>query len=178
MRINEWNEELVEMFEAWVVLRASEGANVDDLRYIVTIARAQHQAANDLRAQLAQRDAELAAALLDVARMRDTQKDMGSLDDAVAAILRRYPDDPYADYLTSRLEDSVKPRAAELVALREKVAEWEAFGKFAMAGDARSFLETILPADLSDDQEGRGRQALGEAARREDLQEQMRKGDL
>ena len=72
--------------------------------------------------------AERDAALHDTARVRDTQKDMGSLDDAVAAILRRYPDDPYADYLTSRLEDAVQPRKAELAqrdeelaALREKI---------------------------------------------------------
>lgn len=161
MRINEWNEELVEMFEAWVVLRASEGANVDDLRYIVTIARAQHQAANDLRAQLAQRDAELAAALLDVERMRDTQKDMGSLDDAVAAILRRYPDDPYADYLTSRLEDSVKPRATELAALRALARDVIDSQDAAMRhpvteAKVRESMNAMaaLRAVISDDQEG------------------------
>lgn len=86
MRINEWNEELVEMFEAWVVLRASEGANVDDLRYIVTIARAQHQAANDLRAQLAQRDAELAA-------LRHKLWAMFTLAESEKDEIDRYPSD-------------------------------------------------------------------------------------
>ncbi len=73
--------------------------------------------------------AEREAALLDVAQMRDTQKDMGSLDDAVAAIHRRYPDDPYAEYLTSRLEDAVQPRKAELMALRAIVEEARALHK-------------------------------------------------
>lgn len=58
-------------------------------------------------------------ALLDVARMRDTQKDMGSVDDAVKAILLRYPDDPYAGYLTDRLKDALE--SAEVKRLRDVV---------------------------------------------------------
>ena len=47
----------------------------------------------DLLAEVARLGADRDAALLDVARMKDTQKDMGSLDDVLAAIMRNLPED-------------------------------------------------------------------------------------
>lgn len=155
----EWDEELVAQRERFFHDCLDQDCQAG--QRAIRMGRAEHQAANDLRAQLAQRDAELAAALLDVERMRDTQKDMGSLDDAVAAILRRYPDDPYVDYLTSRLEDSVKPRATELAALRALARDVIDSQDAAMRhpvteAKVRESMNAMaaLRAVISDDQEG------------------------
>lgn len=142
----EWDEELVAQRERFFHDCLDQDCQAG--QRAIRMGRAEHQAANDLRAQLAQRDAELAAALLDVERMRDTQKDMGSLDDAVAAILRRYPDDPYADYLTSRLEDSVKPRATELAALRTAVEEARDYlNQARLSATYKEFNDAVLVAE-------------------------------
>ena len=57
------------------------------------------------------KDAEIEELRLDAERMRDTQKDFGSLDDVLRAITRRYPDDPYASYLTARLITGINRQA-------------------------------------------------------------------
>lgn len=85
---------------------------------------------DDLRCaacRLASARAELVEARLEVTRMLDSQRDMGSLEDVLAAIHVRYPDDPYAQYLTDRLEYGIVQRAAsqltELHSRHERATE-------------------------------------------------------
>ena len=115
-RIAEWDEGMVSF---WLDGQTKVN-NVDiarrDALALAVMAHAQH-------AEVARLTAERDAALLDVARMKDTQKDMGSLDDVLTAIMRRYPDDPYADYLMARLSEAVEPRGAELSRLRAVIEE-------------------------------------------------------
>jgi len=72
------------------------------------------------------KDAEIAELRLDAERMRDTQKDFGSLDDVLRAITRRYPDDPYASYLTDRLINGINRRAvSEAVERIVEALDWQ-----------------------------------------------------
>ena len=75
--------------------------------------------AMDASEELNRLTAENAELRLDAERMRDTQKDFGSLDDVLRAITRRYPDDPYASYLTDRLINGID--RAERVQEREAI---------------------------------------------------------
>ena len=129
--VKEWNG------SEWV----ERGAKVETASFANTVCR------DDipyLLAEVKRLTTERDDALLDVVRMRDTQKDMGSVDDAVRAIVRRYPDDPYAGYLTERLKDVLEN--AEVKRLRGVVEAVE--GLADALGVSRICPDTSIKRDL------------------------------